>query len=118
MPPPSLFRPVVEFPKWALEGVSEQLALEVAGFGIRVAIVEPGVTQSSIFGKNADMPNDTGAYGPAYERMMQMYAAGASNATPAVEVDDGTGLVDELLAVTGRDPAWQPPHTDGEGATT
>ena len=74
--------------KWALEGVSEQLALEVAGFGIRVAIVEPGVTQSSIFGKNADMPNDTGAYGPAYERMMQMYAAGASNATPAVEVGE------------------------------
>lgn len=74
--------------KWALEGVSEQLALEVAGFGIRVAIVEPGVTQSSIFGKNVDMPNDTGAYGHVYERMMQMYAAGASNATPAIEVGE------------------------------
>ena len=74
--------------KWALEGVSEQLALEVAGMGIRVAIVEPGVTRSSIFGKNADMPNETGAYGPAYERMMQMYAAGAVHATPAVEVGE------------------------------
>ena len=72
--------------KWALEGVSEQLAIEVASHGIRVAIVEPGVTQSSIFGKNADMPNETGAYGPANERMLQMYAAGAANATPAVEV--------------------------------
>ena len=74
--------------KWALEGASEQLALEVAGFGVRVAIVEPGITQSSIFGKNVDMPNDTGAYGPANERMLQMYAAGAANATPAVEVGE------------------------------
>ena len=74
--------------KWALEGVSEQLALEVAAFGVRVAIVEPGITQSSIFGKNVDMPNETGAYVPANERMLQMYAAGAANATPAVEVGE------------------------------
>ena len=72
--------------KWALEGVSEQLAMEVAGMGVRVAIVEPGVTRSSIFGKNVDMPNETGAYGPQYERMLQMYAAGAIHATDAAEV--------------------------------
>ena len=42
--------------KWALEGLSEQLALEVASFGIRVAIIEPGITKSSIFGKNTDAP--------------------------------------------------------------
>lgn len=28
--------------KWALEGLSQSLALEVAGFGIKVTIVEPG----------------------------------------------------------------------------
>jgi NAD(P)-dependent dehydrogenase (short-subunit alcohol dehydrogenase family) len=28
--------------KWALEGISESLALEVAAFGIRVTLVEPG----------------------------------------------------------------------------
>ena len=72
--------------KWALEGVTEQLAMEVAGMGIRVAIVEPGVTRSSIFGKNVDMPNETGVYGPQYERMLQMYAAGAVHATDATEV--------------------------------
>lgn len=72
--------------KWALEGISEELALEVAPFGVRVAIIEPGVTKSSIFGKNTDAPNESGAYGAHYERMLQMYAAGYVNATDAVEV--------------------------------
>jgi NAD(P)-dependent dehydrogenase (short-subunit alcohol dehydrogenase family) len=72
--------------KWALEGISEQLAIEVAPFGIRVAIIEPGVTKSSIFGKNTDTPNETGAYGTQYARMLQMYAAGYHHATDAWEV--------------------------------
>jgi NAD(P)-dependent dehydrogenase (short-subunit alcohol dehydrogenase family) len=72
--------------KWAFEGLSEQLAHEVAPFGVRVAIVEPGVTKSSIFGKNVDAPNATGAYAGHYERMMQMYAAGYLHATDAIEV--------------------------------
>ncbi|MGA1453904.1 MAG: SDR family NAD(P)-dependent oxidoreductase, partial [Ilumatobacteraceae bacterium] len=38
--------------KWAVEGMSEGLAQELAPFGIRVAIIEPGVTRSSIFAKN------------------------------------------------------------------
>lgn len=67
--------------KWALEGISEQLAHEVALFGIRVAIVEPGVTKSAIFAKNLEAPNDSGAYGSHYQRMFQMYAAGLVHAT-------------------------------------
>ncbi len=72
--------------KWALEGVSEELAHELAPFGIRVAIVEPGVTKSSIFAKNIDAPNATGAYDTHYRRMFQFYAAGIANASPADEV--------------------------------
>lgn len=72
--------------KWALEGISEQLAQEVAPFGIRVAIIEPGVTKSSIFGKNTDAPHETGAYAEQYARMLQMYAAGYHHATDAWEV--------------------------------
>ena len=72
--------------KWALEGVSEELAHELAPFQIRVAIVEPGVTKSSIFAKNIDAPNATGAYDDHYRRMFQFYAAGIANASPADEV--------------------------------
>ncbi|WP_420451830.1 SDR family oxidoreductase [Ilumatobacter sp.] len=72
--------------KWALEGASEQLALEVAPFGIRVAIIEPGVTRSAIFAKNVDAPNSTGAYDDAYRHMFQFYAAGMEQATDPVEV--------------------------------
>ena len=72
--------------KWALEGLSEELAQEVAPFGIRVAIVEPGVTKSAIFAKNVDAPNQSGAYDAAYRRMFQMYAAGLANATDPFEV--------------------------------
>ncbi len=72
--------------KWAFEGISEQLAHEVAPFGVRVAIIEPGVTKSAIFAKNIDAPNSTGAYDLAYGRMFQMYAAGMAQATDPFEV--------------------------------
>jgi NAD(P)-dependent dehydrogenase (short-subunit alcohol dehydrogenase family) len=72
--------------KWALEGWSEALAQEVAPFGIRVAIIEPGVTKSAIFPKNVDAPNATGAYDSHYRRMFQFYAAGLAQATDPFEV--------------------------------
>jgi NAD(P)-dependent dehydrogenase (short-subunit alcohol dehydrogenase family) len=71
--------------KWAVEGMSEGLAQELAPFGIRVAIVEPGVTRSSIFGKNIDAPNQSGAYDAHYRRLFAFYAAGIAKATPAEE---------------------------------
>jgi NAD(P)-dependent dehydrogenase (short-subunit alcohol dehydrogenase family) len=72
--------------KWAFEGLSEELAQEVAPFGVRVAIVQPGITKSAIFAKNIDAPNSTGVYETHYRRMFQMYAAGMANATDPFEV--------------------------------
>jgi NAD(P)-dependent dehydrogenase (short-subunit alcohol dehydrogenase family) len=72
--------------KWALEGLSEELAIEVAPFGIRVVIVEPGVTKSAIFAKNVDAPNSTGAYEPHYRRLFDFYATGIAQATDPFEV--------------------------------
>lgn len=72
--------------KWALEGLSEELAHEVAPFGVRVAIIEPGITRSSIFGKNIDAPNASGAYDAHYRRMFRFYEVGHHHASPAEEV--------------------------------
>jgi len=41
--------------KWALEALSESLAQEMRPFRVRVAIVEPGVIATSIFGKAAQL---------------------------------------------------------------
>jgi NAD(P)-dependent dehydrogenase (short-subunit alcohol dehydrogenase family) len=72
--------------KWAFEGLSEGLAQELAPFGIRVAIIEPGVTKSAIFAKNVDAPNQSGAYDAHYRRMFQFYSAGLARATDPIEV--------------------------------
>ncbi|HSB85107.1 MAG TPA: SDR family oxidoreductase [Ilumatobacteraceae bacterium] len=72
--------------KWAFEGLSEGLAQELAPFGIRVVIVEPGVTKSAIFAKNVDAPNHSGAYDAHYRRMFQFYATGHTQATDPFEV--------------------------------
>ena len=72
--------------KWAFEGLSEGLAQELAPFGIRVVIIEPGVTKSAIFAKNIDAPNHTGAYDAHYRRLFQFYAAGHAHATDPFEV--------------------------------
>ena len=72
--------------KWALEGISEGLAQELAPFGIRVVIVEPGITKSAIFAKSVDFPHATGAYDAPYQRMFQMYATGIPVATDPFEV--------------------------------
>ncbi|HEU4430366.1 MAG TPA: SDR family oxidoreductase [Myxococcota bacterium] len=85
--------------KWALEGMSEGLAQEVAPHGIRVAIVQPGVTKSAIFAKNVDAPNSTGAYDAPYRRMFQFYARGIAEATDPFEVG---AVVHE--AITTREP--------------
>src|SRR4051794_1529296 len=72
--------------KWAFEGLSEELAFELAPFGIRVVIVEPGVTKSAIFAKNVDVPGNTGAYDDHYRRLLNFYAAGMAQSTDPFEV--------------------------------
>ena len=72
--------------KWGFEGLSEELAFELAPFGIRVAIVEPGVTKSAIFAKNQDAPNGSGAYDLQYRRLFNFYAAGIANSTDPFDV--------------------------------
>lgn len=71
--------------KWAVECLSENLAQEMAPFGIRVSIIEPGITRTAILPKNAGHPTPT-HYEDAYRRMLLFYAAGIEAARPASEV--------------------------------
>lgn len=83
--------------KWAVECLSENLAQEVAPFGVRVVVIEPGVTRTAILPKNVSHPEPT-AYAPAYRRMLQFYAKGIEAAVPADDVAD-------TIATALQDPA-------------
>ena len=48
--------------KWALEGISQSLAQEVAGFGIHVTLVEPGGFSTDWGGSSAKHSEDIPAY--------------------------------------------------------
>ena len=62
--------------KYALNGLSETLAHEVAKFGIRVALVEPGVVRTPIFGKNALPDEDKEHYEMLQSRTVRSITKG------------------------------------------
>jgi NAD(P)-dependent dehydrogenase (short-subunit alcohol dehydrogenase family) len=59
--------------KFAVEGLSDSLRAEVAGFGIKVVVIEPGIIKSEWAGISADTLEKASA-GSAYESMAQMMA--------------------------------------------
>ncbi len=73
--------------KFAAECLSDSMAQELAPYGIKVSIIEPGITKTAIMAKNADFPAGT-SYEWAYQREFAFYAAGlASNVQPDVVAD-------------------------------
>jgi len=85
--------------KFALEGWVDGLAQEVAPFGVRVALLEPGVTRTAIQAKNSDTPNESGAYTDTYRRLFRFYVAGLAAGSEANEVADVV-----YRAFTDREP--------------
>jgi NAD(P)-dependent dehydrogenase (short-subunit alcohol dehydrogenase family) len=63
--------------KFALEALSECVAQEMKAFGVRVAIVEPGVVATPIFGKVGEPPSST-RY-PQRRRLMELFRASLEN---------------------------------------
>jgi NAD(P)-dependent dehydrogenase (short-subunit alcohol dehydrogenase family) len=53
--------------KWALEGISQSLAQEVAGFGIHVTLIEPGGFSTDWGGSSACHATPLDAYAPQHE---------------------------------------------------
>lgn len=63
--------------KWALEGLTESLAQEVAGFGIKVTLVEPGGFDTDWKGASATVADALPAYAPLHEAMAKTMAGAA-----------------------------------------
>ncbi|MGF1599795.1 MAG: SDR family oxidoreductase [Acidimicrobiales bacterium] len=94
--------------KWAIEGLTEGLAQEVAPHGIRVALIEPGIVKTAIMAKNTDAPNTTGAYDAHNRRLFAFYAAGLRTPGQPEEVADVV-----FRAATEEHPTLR--HTCGWG---
>jgi NAD(P)-dependent dehydrogenase (short-subunit alcohol dehydrogenase family) len=87
-----------------LEAISEELAPEVKPFGIRVALVEPGVTVTPIFDKRRQIPPN-GLY-HLERRMNALYDAMFKQAPTAHAV--GENILGILQSGT-----WKLRHPDG-----
>ncbi len=68
-------QPIYSASKWALEGLSENLAHDLSSFGVKVSIIEPGVTRTAILGKNNTVPENND-FENIYARMLDMYMQG------------------------------------------
>jgi NAD(P)-dependent dehydrogenase (short-subunit alcohol dehydrogenase family) len=64
--------------KWALEGLTESLAQEVAGFNIKVTLVEPGGFDTNWSNSSATFADELSAYAPLHEAMKKQMASNVS----------------------------------------
>jgi NAD(P)-dependent dehydrogenase (short-subunit alcohol dehydrogenase family) len=81
--------------KFAIEAFSEALAQEVLPFGIRVAIIEPGVVASAIFDNTPVHYDRASPYKSAMRRNGRFYSVGIATATPAKRIAE---VIAEALA--------------------
>jgi len=94
--------------KWAMEGLTEGLAQELAPHGIKVALIEPGIVKTAILAKNTEAPNATGAYDSHYRRLFAFYAAGLADPGRPEEVA-------EVIFAAANDESGRLRYTCGWG---
>lgn len=95
--------------KHALEAASEALAQELAPFGVRVALVEPGIIASDMAVEKLPQPRADSAY-PHGRRMLSFYADTGVSGTPATVVADTvlaivSGQITAFRTLSGPDAA-------------
>ena len=92
--------------KFAVEALSEALAAEVKPFNIRVNVIEPGVIETPIFGKEEVLAADP--Y-PGGRRMNAIFATALEHPVPASVIGD---QVRDIVA----DESWQLRYPGGPAA--
>jgi len=99
--------------KHALAAASEALAHEVAAFGIRVAIIEPGVIQTAIFENSASATryDKTSPYRQIMRRNGKLFAAGFRN--PGQPETVAAAILEAIT--TDRPRLRHPVGVDAEG---
>lgn len=95
---PSPFSAYYSATKHALEGYSESLDHEVRGFGIRVAVIEPGATKTSFESSTAaaDKPLS------AYDTLRAGYLAAYDRAMAVADTPESVAQTIVLAALTAR----------------
>ncbi len=93
--------------KWALEAASEALAQEGKPFGVRVAIVEPGVIATPIFGKIP--PGPKSSLYPQERRLDALFAASLKNPVSPY-------VVGEAIRRIAESESWQQRYPVGPDA--
>ena len=115
---------LVSFPGWglycaakyALEGLSESLAAEVAGHGIKVTIVEPGYFNTDFLTSNSlALPQHTTEAYPDIREMVEAHLA-----MPGTQLGDPQKAAAALITIAenGTGPLRQQLGTDSSGFAT
>ncbi len=95
--------------KYALEALSEAVAIETRRFGIRVIVIEPGFISTPILDKAGDIEIGDGPYAPHLRRLLALYNNARRGAEPPSVV---AGVIADAL----DDPSPRFRYVAGEGA--
>ena len=95
--------------KYALEALSEAVAIETRRFGIRVILIEPGFISTPILDKAGDVDIGDGPYAPHLRRMQALYKNARGGAEPP-------SVVAGVIAGALDDPSPRFRYLAGEGA--
>ena len=99
--------------KWAMEGLSEALAQEMAEFNVKVAIIEPGCVLTPIWGKGS-LPTEPSPYQNSLQRLGRFFEFGLRR--PAMPTDVA-GAIEH--AIESDKPHFRyPVGPDAEETTT
>ncbi|MDG2047549.1 MAG: SDR family oxidoreductase [Halioglobus sp.] len=81
--------------KWAMEGLSEALAQEMAEFNVKVAIIEPGCVLTPIWGKGS-LPTEPSPYLKSLQRLGRFFEFGLRR--PAMPTDVASAIAHAIEA--------------------